>query len=185
MKRLSGIKDVQEASEGFKRPEAGGYICKITYVEDIAEKEYLHIEYDFAEGEFKDYYKDLKEKKGFWLGRFYKSYKEKALPFFKAFCTAVTESNEKYIFDGDDYADEKTLIGKKIGLVLGEEEFIKGDGSIGTRLYVANTFSVDRIRKGDFKVPEYKHLQGSSTPDTIEEYITPPTPSLEDELPFK
>lgn len=185
MKRLTDIKNVQEATGDFKRPAAGGYICKITDVEDVADKEYLSIEYDIAEGEFKDYYKDLSEKKNFWGAKFVKSYKTAALPYFKGFCTAVTESNDRYIFDGDEHCDERTLVGKKIGLVLGEEEYTKQDYSLGTRLYVAQVLSVDRIRKGDYKVPEFKHLpeEGSSSGNSSQ-YVAPPTSSLEDELPF-
>ena len=185
MKRLSGIKDVKEASGEYKRPEAGGYVCTIRDVEDVTDKEYLSIEYDIAEGEFRDYFKELNDKHGFWAGKFVKSYKEKALSFFKSFCTAVTESNDKFIFDGDKYTDEKTLIGKRIGLVLGEEDYTKQDGSLGSKLYVAQTLSVDRIRKGDFKVPEYKHKNGDSSPAPTGGEIVPPTPSIEDELPFK
>ena len=37
MKRLNGIADVEEAGDGFKRPEAGGYVCRITDVEDNPE----------------------------------------------------------------------------------------------------------------------------------------------------
>lgn len=183
MKRLTGIKDVQEAGD-FTRPVAGGYVCKITKAENDEDKEYLKLEYDIAEGEFKDYYKELDEKKGYWLGRFIKSYKEKALPFFKSFCTAVTESNDKYIFDGDEHCDERTLVGKKIGLVLGEEDYVKSDGSLGSRLYVAQTLSVERILKGDFKVPEYRHLnEPAADPGTP--MISPVSDSDLDELPFK
>ena len=187
MKRLNGIADVEEAG-GFKRPEAGGYVCRITYVEDRPEQEYLYIEYDFAEGEFKDYFRDLNDKKGFWIGNFVKSYKKKAWPFFKGFCTAVTESNKGFTFDADEYADERTLKNKLIGLVLGEKDYIKGDGSIGSCLYVDKTLSVDRIRKGDFKVPEYKHLddgdQGGSSAPAAGTFTDNPT-GQEDELPFK
>ena len=182
MKRLIGIKDVEEATGGFKRPEAGGYVCIITDVEDFPEKEYLSIEYDIAEGEFRNYYKELDEKRGFWGARFIKSYKDSALPFFKSFCTAVTESNNKFIFDGDEYCDEKTLFNKRIGLVLGEEEYQKQDGSLSTRLYVAQTLSVDRIRKGDYKVPELKRLKESENDGGS--YMSMPTDDPMDELPF-
>lgn len=186
MKRLNGIADVEEAGDGFKRPEAGGYVCRITDVEDNPDKEYLKIEYDFAEGEFKDYFRDLNDKKGFWGGSFIKSYKKKAWPFFKGFCTAVTESNKGFIFDGDEHADERTLKNKLIGLVIGEEDYIKGDGSLGSRLYVAQTLSVDRIRKGDYKVPEYKHLQDTgSSSGSSDDYVAPVYDSDESELPFR
>lgn len=188
MKRLDGIQNVQEASDGYARPTAGGYICKITSVEDNVEKEYLLIEYDIAEGEFKDYYKELNDRKGYWLGNFIKSYKKGAWPWFKGFCTAINESNPGFTFDGDRYCNEQTLIGKKIGLVIGEEEYKKGDGSLGSRLYVDKTFSTERIRKGDYKVPEYKHYGGTSSgsgSSSSTDYMTPVSGSDDDsELPF-
>ena len=87
---------VQEASD-FKRPSPGAYICGIYAVEDIADKEYLKVTYDIVEGEFKGYYKEMREKNPdwAWAGVYVKSYKEKALPMFKRFCTAVSRSNGK------------------------------------------------------------------------------------------
>ena len=137
-----GLANVQEAQE-FKRLTTGAYICKITAVEDVEDKEYLKVEYDVAEGEFKDYYKDLYEKKNFWGGKLIRSYKESAKPFFKSFIVAVENSNSGYKFDND----EKKLVGKLVGLVLGEEEYKKQDGTIGTRLYVTRTIQVNDVKK--------------------------------------
>lgn len=36
-----------------RRPVPDGYIAQITRVEDVEDKEYLRIEWDFFEGEFK------------------------------------------------------------------------------------------------------------------------------------
>ena len=133
----------------------GGYVCRITVAKDVPEKEYLKLEYDIAEGEFKGHWNELYKAKSFWGGTFFRSYKEKALSMFKGFLTAVKESNPGFVFEND----EKRLEGKLVGLVLGEEEYRKKDGSDGTRLYVANVRSVDKIRKGDFVVPPKKLLQ--------------------------
>src|SRR5690554_4623694 len=100
MKDLN-LKEVIEAQE-FKRVAPGGYICRITMVEDVTDKEYLLLEYDIAEGEFKDYYCSLYESRGFWGAKFVKSYKEKALPFFKGMITAVERSNKGFKFDNDE-----------------------------------------------------------------------------------
>ena len=89
--------------------------------------------------------------RGFWGASFIKSYKEKAKPFFKAFKTAVEESNKGYIFNND----ENTFKNKLIGLVLGEEEYVVND-IVKTRLYVASVHSADKIRKGNFQVPNIK-----------------------------
>jgi hypothetical protein len=148
-----GLASVQEPTE-YKRIGVGGFICKITKVEDVCDKEYLMIEYDIAEGEFKGYYKDLFDSKSFWGGRFVKSYKEKALSFFKGFITAVENSNSNFKFDND----EQKLVGKLVGLVFGEEEYKKNSGSVGTRLYVDKIHSIEKIKKGEFEVPAMKKL---------------------------
>lgn len=166
------LDNVQEAGD-FNRLTPGGYICGITRVEDVPEREYLKIEYDIAEGEFKNYFRQLFEKFGFWGGSFIRSYKDNALPFFKAFTTAVEKSNKGYEFD----YDEHKLVRKYIGLVLAEEEYISKYGEIKTRLYVASARSIDAIKQGDFKVPELKKLRQEQTTDY--------QPALDDsDLPF-
>lgn len=159
MKQLN-LANVEEAKE-FERVVPGGYICGITQVKDVPEQEYLLIEYDIADGPKKNYYRQLNEAKGFWGGKFVKSYKEKALPFFKAFITAVERSNAGYMWDND----ETKLKRKLVGLVLGEEEYRKNDGSIGKRLYVDQIHSVDKIRSLDYKIPELKKLAAPSITD--------------------
>lgn len=161
------LDNVQEAGVS-KRLPAGGYICKYTSVSDVADKQYLYMEYDVVEGEYANYYKDMEASKGFWGGKCYRSYKEKALPMFKRMCSAVMKSNPGFLFDGKTNTDEKTLIGKKVGIVFGEEEYIGNDGSVKTRLYVAYETSVEDIKKGSFKVPQFKKLPASERP-TVDE----------------
>ena len=59
MKKVN-LNNVQEASDST-RLQAGGYICKYTKVEDIANKEYLYMEFDIAKGEFEGYYQSLSD----------------------------------------------------------------------------------------------------------------------------
>lgn len=149
---------VEERQEGeFQSPPPGGYIAMICTVDDREDKEYLEIWWDFAEGLFQGCNKDTFQRAGFWPTKLFKSYKEKAWPFFKAFKTAVEESNRGYQFSCDNV---RGLVDKKVGVVLGEEEYEKNDGSIGKRLYVYQTRSVESIRKGEFKVPELKQMAG-------------------------
>lgn len=178
------LSNVQEAGSrtGLK---PGGYVCKITNVEDVPEKEYLYVEFDVAEGEFKDYYKKLQESHNFWGGSMYKSYKEKALPMLKRFCSAVTKSNPGFIFDaGAQNSDEKTLKGKLIGLVLFEEEYVKNNGDIGRRLKVDYETEIDKIRKGDFKVKDLKKLPEDQRPKTETDFVDVPEGTNE-EIPFE
>jgi len=175
------LENVQEAGTGNVL-KAGGYICKYTQVKDMADKQYLFMEFDIAEGEFKDYYKNLEEKHGFWGGTCYRSYKETALPMFKRMCSAVSKSNPGFIFDGGaQNADESTLEGKLVGIVLGEEEYNKNNGEIGTRLYVAYECDIEKINKRDYKVPAKKVLEQPAS--TNNGFVNVPDGVVE-ELPF-
>jgi hypothetical protein len=163
MKRIENYENVQASTGEFARPLAGGYVAMITNVEDVPlnpntnKGDYLKIEYDFAEGEFFAYFSEFNKKFGYWHrgGSFLKSYKETALGIFKHFTNCIEKSNEGYSWN----FDEKTLTGKQIGLVLGEEEYIANDGSIKTRLYVADVRTVDQIRNGDFRIPALKKIK--------------------------
>ena len=150
MKKIN-LSNVEE-SKPFARVDAGGYICGIYAVEDVPDKEYLKITYDIVEGELKGHYTNLKKEKGWELPMFIASYKDSALPFFKGTITSIEKSNKGYAWDND----ETKLKGKKIGLVLFEEEYVKNDGSIGVRMKVDKAHSIDAIKKGDFEVPERK-----------------------------
>lgn len=150
-----------EENKEFEKVTPGGYICGITAVKDEPEKEYLKVEFDIVEGNLKGYYKELYTNKGFWGGSFIRSYKETALSFFKGFLKAIELSNAG--FKADDFdGDETKLRGKLIGLVLAEEEYKGNDGTVKTRIYVDAVHSADRIKKGDFKVPELKKLASTS-----------------------
>lgn len=147
-------REAQELAE-FRKIVPGGYIARIVSVEDEPTKEYLKIEYDISEGPLKGIYAEQYEKFKNWNGRFFRSYKEKALGFFKNFIVTVEKSNQGYIFNDD----EKTLVGKYIGVILGMEEYTKITGEIGVRIYVANVVTPECIRKGEFKVPGFKKLK--------------------------
>ena len=184
MKPITNIAEVQEAGES-KRLPAGGYVCKYTKVEDNNGKNYLYMEFDIAEGEFRGYFEDLEERAGFWAGKCYRSYSEKALPMFKRMCSAVTKSNKNFIFDGNQHCDESTLIGKKVGMILGEEEYTGNDGSTKTRIYVAREISIDDLKAGKFKVPELKKLAETSSvmPKPEDKYLNIPE-NVDEETPF-
>lgn len=171
---------VQEAQE-FERLGPGGYVCGIVRAEDVPEKEYLRIEFDVAEGPFKNYFRDMRDRLALdnWpaAGVMYRSYKDSALPFFKQFITCVQVSNSGYVFKND----ESTLSRKLFGVVMGEEEYIKNDGSVGTRLKAGMVRSIKAIHDGDFKVPAMKKLPASATPASSE-YA--PIDAADEDLPF-
>ena len=162
MKQINNFENVQATTGEFNKLPAGGYICRITLADDLPfdastnKGDYLKIEYDIAVGDFKNYYKEQFDKFGkFWGGTFFRSYKEKALGMFKHFIECVEKSNAGFVWSWD----EKTLMGKVIGLVLAEEEYEKSDGSVGVRLYVKEVKTVQEIKDGNFKIPELKVLK--------------------------
>lgn len=169
MINLANFNSVEEASTGGgNRLQPGGYVCKIEKVTDITDKQYLEMEFDIAEGEHQYHYADLCTRYGFWGLTSRRSYKETAIPFFKRMCSAVNSSNVGFSFNpfvAGGNADEQSLVGKLIGLVLKEEEYEKNNGEVGTRLVVAYECSVEKIRKGDFKVPDKKSIKKESFPE--------------------
>lgn len=158
--RKIDLTNVEEAKD-FTGLPAGAYICTITSAEDLPEKEYLKVGVDIAEGEFKGYYSKRKEDHPDWdwgsVGVYCRSYKEKALGMFKRFCSSVSKSNGNFVFDGGTVnADEKSLVGKKIGIVFQEEEYYGNDGEKRTRLIVNKEFPISDLAAQ--KVPKKKEL---------------------------
>ena len=182
MKPIENYETVQASSGEFARPTAGGYICKIIDVEDVPMNEqgkgdYLRIEYDIADGEFKGYYKEQFDRwGGNWNASFIRSYKEKALGMLKHFTNCIEESNAGYEWDWN----EKGLIGKLVGLVLGEEEYQNNAKEIKTKLVVKNIVTVEDIKNGNFKIPALKKLT-NTTPTSDFAF---PTPADDSDLPF-
>ena len=182
MKKIENYEKVQASSGEFARPTAGGYICKIINVEDVPMNEqgkgdYLRIEYDIALGDFAGYYKEQNSRwGGNWNASFIRSYKEKALGMFKHFTNCIEQSNTGYEWDWN----EKGLIGKVIGLVLGEEEYKNSSGEIKTKLVVNRITTVEEINNCDYKVPSLKKLPPEQPIGNIDDFV----PAEEDDLPF-
>ena len=159
MRKIEDFDKVSETVNERKSPPAGGYVCTVFAVLDVPEKEYLKVEFDIAEGEYKDYGVATLERAGFNPLKMVKSYKESAKGFFKRFISAVEKSNPGYTWNWDEH----TLVGKRFGAVLGEEQYRKNSGDIGTRLYVDREMSVAKLKEGDFTVPELKPIPGLKT----------------------
>ena len=141
--------------EGFQKLPAGGYVCKIQNVVDVPDKEYLVIDLDIAEGEYKGYFENQYVRfGGNWKCKKYQSYRERALPIFKGFTTSVEESNDRYLWD----FDETKLKGKLVGVIFGEEEYLTDSGDIKIVVKPQHFRSVKTIREGDYAVPAIKRL---------------------------
>jgi len=147
-----------KGGESMARIPAGGYVCKIIHVNDVADKQYLKIDLDIVEGEYKGVFSDRYTRfGGNWPCFRICSYKDKAVGMFKGFITSVEESNDHFQFN----FDEQTLVNKMVGVLFGEEEYISNDGEIRTNCKPQFFRSVAAIRSGDFEVPAPKKLDPS------------------------
>ena len=172
--------DASTGGGDFERLPAGGYVCRITKVEDFGSelKPYLRVVYDIAEGEYARFYSDEWGKENEWAHDMRQSYTPAAFGIFKGFLKAIDISNDGNFADAAENGfDEHLLVGCLVGLIIGEEEYQSNDGSVKTRLRVRGARPIQNIREGKFKVPELKKLPGS-------EPTIAPTPLSEDDLPF-
>jgi len=171
-------KNEYEAAESmgggeYQRMTAGGYIVAVQAVRTkgknssgrdidyVTENQYVKFIYDVIEGDFAgkfsdDYWAD--ESKD-WGHQFYLSWKN--LGALKNAIQCLDESNPGFdamaAFEADKW---EMFVGKKFGIVLGEEEYRANDGSIKTRFTFPRIKSVQDIRDGKFKVPPLKKLEG-------------------------
>lgn len=174
--------DAAASSDSFERLPAGGYVCRIIGVEDETKKEYLSVVYDIIEGQYKGYYSDDWGKDHPFAHRFFMSYKEGALGMFKGRLRAIDESNgTEFVKEAVSGLKEQQLVGKMVGLVIGYEEYDSDRGEIRERTYVKSVLPIDKIRSGDFKIPELKRLPASSQASTAPEGFEPITDM---DLPF-
>ena len=135
----------------------GGHIVRIANMRQETSrngKPMLVVAFDIEEGsEFDGYYKRLHEnKKKFdqgakWGGviRFMLYNAQGGTNgFFKGFIGALEESNPGFRWNWE----ERSVTGKLCGMVFGEEEYRKQDGSIGTSVKAQMARSVQAIRDG-------------------------------------
>ena len=99
MREIKGFNSLpQNEIVEFENLEKGAYICQIKSVEDVEEKEYLKIKFDIVDGKYKGWFSEMAgDDLDSWSnqGTTYRSYKENAARFFKAFITAIEKSNAK------------------------------------------------------------------------------------------
>ena len=175
------INNVEEAGNGPNLIAPGGYVGKIVNVNNMADRQGLVVELDVAEGPEAGHFQKLNADLGFWALSSFRSYKERALPFFKKFVKSVERSNEGYTWDGD----ENKLVGKLIGMVLQHEEYEGNDGKIKTKVTVNSFDSIAKIRNGEFKIPEKKILEKSNrNNEVVVNSASGFQPLNDDDIPF-
>ena len=151
-----------EESNGGTILEPGGYVCRITAVQDVPEKEYIWVIYDVAEGPKAGMYSGLGVADD-WKHRFTRSYKESAAGMFKGFLNRLEESNSGRgggrafnVANWQARSNEQEFVGLEIGLVFGKELYTNDKGEDKERTVVSYVCASQDIRNGDFKVPAVK-----------------------------
>lgn len=190
MEKLNGYDEAQAITGEFETLEAGGYICKIINAKEEKSqsgKRMLVIAFDIAEGEHKDFYKKRYE-------NLVKSNKdpntvikwpnngiyrqmldgEYASRYLKGMMTALENSNSNFKWDWD----EKKLVNLLFGGVFGREEYEGQDGKIKKATKLRWIRSVEKIRNGEFTIPEDILLEKT------ESNFTYNTGNEVDDLPF-
>lgn len=85
--------DIEEATGGFDRPPAGGYLCTIVAVENIPDKQHVRLEWDIDEGDYQEIYRASSLASGRHCPYDWRSYKEENLKYFKHFLSVLTKCN--------------------------------------------------------------------------------------------
>ena len=147
------------AAGDYAKPVPGGYVMRIEAVRNNIQKNQLELYLDFTGGDFAGYNKQFKDKFGWWPAKCIRSYTDRALPFMRAFVETLIECNADttglVIGDFED-VDETKMVGKLIGVVVGEREYDGNDGVRKTALdwYNAKFVTIECIRSGQYTIPE-------------------------------
>ncbi len=183
MEVVDWTKENEATGESGKLP-AGGYICKITNIEDNADKQYLKIEYEIIDGDFKGW-GEKTATGGWWRLNFIRSYKSTARGYFKHFLSALEKSNPGKFAVANLKDDPNILRGLFIGLVVGYEQYLNSYNEVKERLYVTDTVAGQDIRNGNFTVPELKVLKDAAPKfDTVDKESNSGSFTPDDQLPF-
>lgn len=165
IKKPDGYDKAQAFTGEFVSLPAGCYVCVIKQVsqtETQSHRPQLAVLFDIAEGEQKDFYRKQydtakrSDANAKWKGVHKQIMDGSSLPFFKGLMTSVEKSNPGYSFPWGLEGNEKTMVGKKFGAVMGREEFLTQEGERRFATKIVQIRSIDGLK--DAKVPEDKLL---------------------------
>lgn len=201
IKKPQGYDEAQAYTGESMQLPAGLYICKIRQVSEAQSQNgrpQMAILYDIAEGEHKDFYqaqyeaaKRMSGDKAKWKGVYKQIMDGSSLPFFKGLMTSIEKSNPGYQFPWGQEGNEKTLIGKKFGAVMGREQFETNDHGKAFATKIFQVRSIDGLK--DAKVPEDKLLEiqpqspaavPSTNPKLVADGFINLPDGIDEELPF-
>lgn len=194
IKKFKNFSEVKEYGEGFETLPRGGYVLRIldAIVKENRIGQYIEIQADIAEGEYKGYFKrhydDQRLTPKHWRGTYFLNVPNDngtesdgwSKRSFKTFVTSLERSNPGYHFDWD----ETSFKGLLIGGLFNEREYLKEDGTIGSVINLARVCSVDSIRAGKYSIPADKVLKAKAvaTQTAVDGFVE--IAEGEAELPF-
>lgn len=175
MKKIEGFEAVEEVLSNDNL-EPGPHVVEIKKVEDNVDREYLRVEFDISRGDHKGKFAEMEKNTGTWpnMGVLYKSYKPKALPYFKRFIVAVEKSNDNFKFD----FDEQKLVGKLFVANYGIEEWLDGN-EVRESLKPVEARSLQAFKEGNIEVPKPKRIEKE-----VDTHTEPSVKIEDDDLPF-
>lgn len=169
--------EARQKGQGNRLP-VGGYIARIIKAREIVKDKYsaLVIDFDIAEGEYKDYFMDMYRKstsdKKSYRGTFYNFYPQENEYYdsnasvFKYNMEAIEKSNTgfktRYESDNINPQSIAELAGKMVGVIFFEKEYIDRRGMLRTGTNVWGLEAVENIRNGNFEIPEKQVLKQDS-----------------------
>lgn len=205
MKPFNGYDEAKKAAQytGSEKLPKGAYVCKIlgAQIETGKEKDgqklsdIMHIQFEIAEGEYKDFFKKQYENKTN-EDQKYKGKVNVYLPkddgsekdgwtkkSFASWVNSLEESNEGYTWDWD----EKKWKNKLIGLVFGETgTVIEGNEVVYTECRFP--VPVETVRSGKAPEAKFKAKNGygeAKKNDGATDFMSVADGIDDDELPFK
>lgn len=163
--------DTTKSYSDVPRLPKGGYVCKImgAVVENWKNGPVLKVSCDIAEGEYAGFYaaaykantnEDKKWSCNLLLniptddGSERDGWSKRS---FKTFTEAVEDSNAGYAWNWD----ERSLKGLMVGGLFNEREYLDRNNQPRMATNLARCIAVDKIRSGDFKLPDDKFLDAA------------------------
>lgn len=200
IKKPEGYDESQTFTGESMSLPAGCYVCVIKQVactETETGRSQIAVLFDVAEGEQKGFYQKQydaakrQDASAKWKGVHKQIMDGTSLPFFKGLITSIEKSNN-FQFSWDKENNEKTLVGKKFGAIMGREQFEANDGQLKFATKIFQIRSIDGLK--DAKVPEDKLLDQSNVKVPPQQQKAQPKPDkdgfmnipdgIDEELPF-
>lgn len=194
MRKPSDWDTTRAAQSGeYERLSLGGHVCKIIKAQMTSDRnghEQMELYLDIAEGTeydgiFRRQYDQFSGSNGKWpnggtFRQFTRDYSDqsKTNPYFKGLIQAVIDSNPNYVWDWN----ERSLTGKYIGFVFGEEEYLNNNNE--KRTAVKARFCCAAADAPEKEAPKLKELRQSGGTATTATQSNGFTQVDDDELPF-